>query len=129
MDVLCVTPGNYPVLAGLECHPLCSEGRGSDVLLGLPYLLHLTRVSSDLQNTHPSLRHPQPLQGCCTGLQLPPCLPQAPPPPPQYPPEAHMGCVPDHHTISTPVGLMFKASQSLAPLSGTKHTATPGPED
>lgn len=44
----CVTLGSCPLLSGSGYHHQCSEGRGSDVPLGLPHLLHLTVVSSAL---------------------------------------------------------------------------------
>lgn len=106
----CVILDMFPILTGLDCYRLFSEVYGSDRLLGLPCLLYLIRVSSAIQKTLPftqtSSTTPRLLHG----------------PPATFlsamgtPTEAYKGYATGQCTISTPFGLVFKASQSLAPI-------------
>lgn len=118
----CVTLGNFPVLTGLERHHLCNEGHGSGILLGHPCLLHLTRMSSALPNT--LILH--------SGLLSPPRLLQWPPAaflsvtgtPTAHPPEPVQLA-----TAQYPLAWCSRLLRVWPPVSGTKHAATPDPED
>lgn len=121
-----MTLGNCLLLPDPECHLPCCEGHSSAVPLGLPRLLHLTVVSFALQNT-PTL---------CSGFLVHPkvavlafhCLPVCSRHSHSVSTGAHKGCVSGHHTMSTFFGLVFKASQSLAPTLWHKACWPPDPE-
>lgn len=119
----CVILDMFPILTGLDCYRLFSEVYGSDRLLGLPCLLYLIRVSSAIQKTLPFTQ---------TSSTTPRLLHW---PPATFlsamgtPTEAYRAMQLASTQYPHPLAWCSRPLKVWPPFSGTKHAATPDPED